>query len=198
MSNPKDREKEQVLLIYKLLNTNNELTREEKEITLHIYPNDVAAERHLKRNYEIIPSTTLICTSANIDVDKLVIKSLYEFSCRLVSIMIFNGVTIIDGNPIIEVNNTYTLLNRKYEIDIREAKVILRRNSQIILEEPKWICGNTFYNVMLSIYSKIRELKLLPMFTHIKMQGDKEEEMRQIVNKLKGIHKELYPVNNDV
>jgi len=99
---------------------------------------------------------------------------------------------LTDGNPGIELNDTYTCINRKYEIDVNETKVTLRRGSVIIIQERKWTCSDTFYHVMSSIYNKIKELKLLPMFTQIKMKGEKIEDIKIIINILKEIYKTMY------
>lgn len=185
-----------VLLIYKLTFTDDLLTNEERDIELPIYPNDITGERHLKRDWNIIPPTVLIYPNIR-RIEELVIKSLYEFCCRFTNSLLFSGITLIDNNPIIEVNETYTLINRKYEIDITEYKIILRRNSEIILEEPKWICSTSFYFIMNRVYNKIKQMKLLPMFTHIKILGDKVDEMRLIVDKLKEIYHNIYSDNNE-
>ena len=186
-----DEERRRILLIYKLALTNDVITKEEKDIVLPIYPNDISEERHQKNISHIIPPTVLIYPHKT-EVETLVIRTLYEFCCRFTNRLLFSGVTITDRNPIIEINDSWTVINRKYEIDITETRVILRRNSQIILEQSKWISAETFYEVMFFIYSRITKLQLLPMFTQIKMQGDRVEEMQLIVNKLKDIHHSMY------
>lgn len=186
-------QKTKVLLMYKLALTDEYITKEEKDIILPIYPNDIASERHQALSTPIVPPTVLIYPN-QIEIESLVIRSLYEFCCRFVNKFLFSGVTITDGNPVIEITDNWTLINRKYEIDVGENKIVLRRGIQIILEDNKWNSADTFYSVMLNVYSKIIELKLLPMFTHIKMHGEKIEEMKLIVNKLKEMYQSMYKI----